>query len=520
MAARSASIAVTLAASLGLAGRAAAKDCASLAGASFAGAQVVSAVEAAGAVDKASGELPAFCRIAGVTAGTERFEVWAPKSGWNGRLLSVGSGGFGGSIQTAAMADGLRRGFAVTSNDTGHQGEARAWMRNREQVRLWGHSATHLATGPAKAIVAAYYGAPARYAYFSGCSTGGAQAMEEAQFYPDDYDGVIAGAPGMSYAHLMLSFLWGLKAASAHPDSLLTPQKLLVLHAAVLARCDAADSVADGLISDPEACRFDPAVLLCKGADGPDCLTAHQVETARLIYQGARNPRTGAVIYPGMAPGSEAETGVLATNPYGYGWSAIQGPLASIFAIPLLKEMAFGDPNWDWRSFDWDRDVTRLDALVGSDITALDPDLRAFRAHGGKLIMYQGWGDPLNGQTLPIRYRQQVIDRFAAEGAGRARAERRVDGFFRLFMAPGMSHCEGGPGPSRFDALAAMQGWVETGVAPERLIAQRVATPGRAAQPPMTRPLCAWPKVARWSGQGSTNEAANFACVREPRTAT
>jgi feruloyl esterase len=234
------------------------------------------------------------------------------------------------------------------------------------------------------------------------------------------------------------------------------------------------------------------------------------VETVRLIYRGPHNPRTGTAIYPGFVPGSEADPTSANGGGIAYGWSGIQGPLAQTFAIPLLRDMVFQDPTWDWRTFDWDRDVTEVDRRVAADITALNPDLRAFAARGGKLIMYQGWGDQLNAQTLPVAYHQQVIDRFAAERGGASAARRKVDGFFRLFMAPGMAHCGGGPGFSQFDALAALREWVETGAAPKALIAAHPAFGGPGPAP--TRPLCPFPAVAVYDGRGDPRRSESFAC--------
>lgn len=453
-----------------------------------------------------SAQLPAFCRVKAITASVG-FEVWLPERNWNRQFLSVGSGGFGGAVQVAALADGLAKGYAVTSNDTGHTAEQKQWMSDAKQVRLWGHEAAHLTTGPAKAIAAAFYGQPAAHAYFAGCSTGGAQGMTEAQAYPSDYDGIVAGAPGMSYAHLMLSFLWGLKVASAYPDSKLGPEQLLLLHRAVLDQCDALDGVKDGLLENPRACHLEPKTLQCKAGETAGCLTAHQIDTVVALHDGPRNPRTGAQIYPGFEYGSEASLAEPLVNAWSYGWLAIQGQLAEIFAIPLLRDMVYHDPKWDWRSFNWDSDVADLDQRIGADITATSPDLRAFRAGGGKLLMYQGWGDPLNGQSLPIMYRRQVIDYLKATGT--ANATQATDGFFRVFMAPGMSHCSRGPGPNAFDSLSALRNWVENGVAPERLVATKAATADSAA---ITRPLCAYPNIARWTGQGSGNEERNFQC--------
>jgi len=503
------------------AGPALAADCQALATQALDGARVVSAeVAPAGPMTTpvpasvpVTLDLPSFCRVKGIAAGSVGFEVWLPVRGWNGRILSVGNAGFGGVQPLNSLAEGLREGYAVSGNDTGHQGGDSSWMKDPVKVRLWGHSATHLVTAPTKALVAAFYGSPARHAYFEGCSTGGAQGMEEAQFYPKDYDGIVAGAPGMSYAHLMMSFLWGLRAADP-PGALIPLDKLQILHAAVLAACDGGDGLKDGLISDPQACRFDLASVTCKAADAhtAQCLTPAQARTARLIYEGPRNSRTGASIYPGFAYGSEADP--AEAKPLAYGWSAIQGPLAQTFAIPLLRTMVYRDPAWDWRSFDWDKDVAGVDRRVGPDITALSPDLRRFQAHGGKLLIYQGWGDQLNGQTLPIEYRRAVIDFLASKGRG-ARAEREVDGFLRVFMAPGMAHCFGGPGFTNFDALSAVQAWVESGAAPDLIVASRslVAAPASAPSGSGTRPICAYPKSARYTGSGSAGDAASFKCV-------
>jgi len=498
-----------------------AAECAALATHALDGAQVTSAelIPAGSMTTPVPGSvpvtlnLPRFCRVKGIAATTIGFELWLPVQGWNGRILSVGNAGFGGAQPLNALAEGLRKGYAVSGNDTGHQGADPSWMKDPVKVRLWGHAATHLVTVPTKALVAAYYGSPARRAYFEGCSTGGAQAMEEAEFYPEDYDGIVAGAPGMSYAHLMMSFLWGLKATEP-PGALIPPDKLQIMHAAVLAACDSDDGLKDGLISNPQVCRFDLGSITCNSADAStaQCLTPAQARTARLIYDGPRNSRTGVSIYPGFAYGSEADP--AAAKPLAFGWSAIQGPLAQTFAIPLLRTMVYRDPTWDWRTFDWDKDVAEVDHRVGSDITALSPDLRRFRAHGGKLLIYQGWGDQLNGQTLPIEYRRRVIDFLALKGRT-ARAEHDVDGFLRVFMAPGMAHCMGGPGFTEFDALSAVQAWVESGDAPDQILAFRsptgALTPASGGQE--TRPICAYPKSARYTGSGAAAAATSFKCV-------
>ncbi|HEU5352238.1 MAG TPA: tannase/feruloyl esterase family alpha/beta hydrolase [Terracidiphilus sp.] len=465
-----------------------------------------------GPVPASSEAVPAFCRVRGEVAPHIGFELWMPAKGWNGRLVSVGSGGFGGAIDFRALAKRLRQGYSGTANDTGHEGQGYEWMHDPAARRAWGHSATHDVTGPVKEIVRAFYRRAPAYSYFVGCSTGGAQAMEEAEFFPGDFNGIVAGSPGMYYSHLMLSFLWGLKVATENAP--LSQQKLQFLNRAVMNQCDQEDGVKDGVLENPLACHFNPATLLCKEPNTKDCLTHEEVKTAELMYRGPRNPRAGMEIYPGFVPGSEASPEFTGAISWAYGWTLIQGPLATQYAIPLLKNMVFGN-KWDWKTFDFDHDVQRVDRRLHSDIDSTDPDLRGFRARGGKLIMIQGWGDPFNAQTFPIEYYKQVVRLFAAN-EGERRAERTVNGFFRLFMAPGMGHCAGGPGPSEANDLDTLRAWVEKGKAPDLLVARKITLPtGKPARPAMTRPLCPYPEVARWTKKGSTNDGNNFICTSQ-----
>ncbi len=448
--------------------------------------------------------LPRFCRVQGVVVPSIRFELWLPARHWNGRFLAVGSGGFGGFIDHFSLATRLAQGYAVAVNDTGHEGKGLAWMRKSSALLAWGHDATHRVAVVAKRIVHRYYGSGPAHSYFEGCSTGGDQAMEEAEFFPQDFNGIVAESPGMDYTGLMFSFLWGLHAATRFGS--LSEHKLLVLHRFVVTHCD----TRTGLLGDPLSCRVDLKPLVCKGRDGPDCLTRDEARTAQLIYQGPRDPRTNQQIYPGFVPGSEADATYIGPLAALYGWSMIQGPLARDYAIPLLKETVFGN-HWNWRTFDFDHDVVRVDQALAGKIDAMNPDLRAFAGHGGKLIMVQGWGDPYNAQTLPILYRQQVLDVFTTPGH-RKGAARRVDAFFRLFMAPGMSHCLWGPGPSQVHALVAIEHWVERDRAPRRLIATQL-TPGSLAARPQAvrRPLCPYPQSAHYLG-GDPNVPRDFRC--------
>jgi feruloyl esterase len=461
-------------------------------------------------------DVPAFCRVKGVAAEAIGYEVWLPAEGWNGRMLSIGNAGFGGAVSTAQMAEALSKGYAVTGNDTGHQGTGKEWMADPVRVRHWSHDATHLVTQPAKDLVRTYYGAPAKFAYFEGCSTGGAQGMEEAEFYPADYNGIVSGAPALAYTRLFLSLLWGLKAAE-RPEAHLSFDALKILHSAVLKACDANDGVQDGLISDPLACHFDPAQLTCRAGESLNCLTPAQVETARAIYQGPRNPRTGESIFPGLPYGSEADpalTASVAAIPLAYGWGGIQGPLAQIYPIPFLRGIVHHDPSWDWHSFDWDKDVAELNSTIAPNIDASNADLRPFAASGGKLLMFQGWGDPLLSGKAVIDYRAAVLEQYARHTGSDAAAPGKVEDFYRLFMLPGMAHCGGGPGPSKFDDLTAIRAWVEDGKAPQGLVAETFTIPQLSAGQVLkiSRPICSYPLIARWTGHGDPNVADNFTC--------
>lgn len=470
-------------------------------------------VPAQGSSHKAQITVPSFCRVQGTALPDIGFELWLPAQHWNGRLLALGSGGFGGFIDLRPLGAYLLKGYAVTANDTGHTGNGTAWMHNPKALLAWGHDATHRVIEPAKALIRAYYGKPQTHAYFQGCSTGGAQAMEEAEFYPDDFNGIVAKSPGMDYTDLMLSFLWGLK--SAHDHVTIPATKLRLLHRAVLQQCDSDDGLKDGLLGHPLACQFRAGSIACKKGRHKGCLTPAEVRTAELIYQGPRDPRTGEQLYPGFVRGSEAGSATLIT-PAGHsfmlnGWTLIQGGLAKQYAIPLLKNMVFGK-NWDWTTFDWDHDVTRVNTVLGAKIDAMNPNLEPFQKAGGKLLMVQGWDDPLNAAPLPIKYRQAVISSFA-RSISRKTAVHAVDNFFRLFMTPGMSHCIGGDGPSKVDALGAVVSWVEHGEPPARLLATKVQMLSeKPTKPVMRRPLCPYPRYARYTG-GNPDLAQSFRCV-------
>jgi len=440
-------------------------------------------------------QLPAFCRVAATIRPTSdseiKVEVWMPAEGWNGKFMGVGNGGWSGAIVYPALATALGRGYAVASTNTGHDGGDASFVPGHpEKLVDFAYRAVHEMTEKAKAVTEAYYGkAPAR-AYWNGCSSGGKQGLKEAQKFPRDYDGIIAGAPANYWTHLMAGDLWPAVVALKDPAAGLPPAKLEVLHKAALAACDTVDGVKDGLLENPVACRFDPSTVQCKEGSQESCLTAAQVESARKIYAGARNPRTGKQVFPGMPAGSELV------------WTALAG--REPFAIPVshFQHVVFNKPDWNFLTLDFDKDVELADKLDKGLIGANDPDLKEFFAHG-KLIVYHGWNDQLITPINSIDYYNSV----AAKLGGVA----RIDGSFRLFMAPGMNHCSGGDGPSRFDAVAALEQWVELGKAPERIVASH---PSAGNQVDRTRPLCPYPQVARYTGTGSPDEAANFTCVQ------
>jgi feruloyl esterase len=354
----------------------------------------------------------------------------------------------------------------------------------------------HVTAEAAKLIVRNHLGRFPTYSYFVGCSSGGHQAMSEAQRFPTDYDGILAGDPAFDRINQTLAYvgMW-LATHDESGASLIARSKLPLLTRAAVAACDANDGLEDGLIDDPRQCRFDPGVLQCKGTEAAGCLTKTEVESARKVYAGLRSPSTGALIYPGWLPGSE-----------GFGDSAGQGWRQMILDPPkpmrveVLSYFLFQNPAWDFRTIDWDRDGQFARSRIGY-ISAVDPDLRPFKARGGKLVMYSGWADPLLPGVDITNYYDKVVETL---GDGNPPQD-----FARLFMVPGMGHCGGGPGPNTFDALTPLERWVETGVAPDRIVASSVVN-GVTTR---TRPLCPYPQVARWTGSGSTDDAANFRCV-------
>jgi len=472
--------------------------------------------------------IPAHCDVRGVIRPTRdsqiKFALWLPApAAWNGKYRQEGNGGWAGSINTAGLAEPLRRGYAVAATDNGHEGGGANWaIGHPEKLIDFGSRAVHETSVQSKLIINAMYGRAPDRSYFVGCSDGGREALMEAQRFPEDFTGILAGAPANDWSHLFTAFVWNERALLATPQSAIPPTKLPVIQKAVMAACDRLDGLADGLIENPRACTFDPDVIACKAGDAADCLTRPQVEALKKIYGGPINPRSGDRIFVGQPPGTEAVPGGWGT------WITTANAAGAIqfgFGNSYYGAAVFEDPKWDFRTLDFDRDVAIGDIKVGSVLNATNPDLRSFRAGGGKLIQYHGWGDAAIPASSSIEYYESVRTFLSKYPDGRTPSNPAVNEFYRLFLVPGMAHCGGGAGPNTFgngggggpasrdadhDIFTALEQWVEKGVAPQRVIGT-----GRSADDPakpLTRPLCPYPQVARYRGSGDVNDAANFSC--------
>jgi feruloyl esterase len=448
-------------------------------------------------------QVPAICRVAGVVTPAIKFEVWLPEgSAWNGRFQAVGGGGLAGIISYPALAEAVRAGYASASTDTGHEATDSTWLADRQRMIDYGHRAIHEMTVKAKSVIEQHYGAAPEYSYFNGCSTGGRQGLMEAQRYPDDYDGIVSGAPVNTFTHLHIGQLWTAHATLKKPGAALTREDFALVSKTALAMCDSADGVEDGILTDPRTCDFDPHVLQCPSGNTGACLASEKIEALTMIYEGAVNPRTGAQIYPGLEPGGE---GPQPNNP---GWALIMnGREPFAIDVSVFGGMTFENPAWDWRTFDFDSDVELVDAKLYGVLNAVDPDLRDFKAGGGKLIVYHGWNDPGVMPQQTINYFDNVVEHAGKATGGDGRAF--TDEYLRLFMMPGMGHCRGGAGPDQADFMAAIAGWVEEDRAPARIAARKEAD-GKVV---MTRPICPHPQVARYRGRGDTNDERSFECA-------
>jgi feruloyl esterase len=434
--------------------------------------------------------LPSFCRVIlklSPSADSDiGAEIWLPASSWNGKFLAVGSGGWGGSINYDDMADALRRGYATSATDDGHTDRGASFIAGHPDKFVdFAYRAEHEMTVEAKRLIKAFYGRKARYSYWNGCSGGGREGLLQAYRYPDEFNGIIAGDPANMRRNAWA--LWLANQTFKDPAAVIPPDKYPMIHRAVLEACDTNDGLKDGLIDDPESCHVDFKNLECAAADSPDCLTPRQVQTAQTITSPAITT-AGQVLFPRLEPGTELRWGRLAG-----------GPRPADIFVDQFRYVVYQDPDWDWRSFDLERDSARANA-VDADIDELDPHLAAFARRGGKLFIYHGWADQQVAPGSSIEFYNSVL-KLSANSA-------QAPKWIRLFMVPGMGHCTGGEGPDTFDKISVIERWVEKGEAPARIISAH----NIAGKVDRTRPLCPYPQVARYNGSGSIDEASNFTC--------
>jgi feruloyl esterase len=414
--------------------------------------------------------IPQHCRVTLVLTPTPdshiNVELWLPTQNWNGKFLAVGNGGWAGSIQGSA-ADGPNGMFAL-----GHV----------EKLVDFAYRAVHDMTVKSKRLIDVFYAEPLEYSYFKGCSTGGRQGVMAAQRYPGDFDGIIAGALANRHVHMHTAGAYRSIRLARHPDEALSEAKAKLVNDAVLEQCDV---LGEGFLNDPRQCAFDFATLACgAGESGDQCLTPGERRTVETFYAGLRTS-DGKLVFSGQVYG----------NPIPAMPSSQDGPGA--FAFDTIRILGFQDPDYDWRQFDLDRDLPRIDAAAGY-VDAVDPDLRAFKAHGGKLLLYHGWRDTGITPENTILYYESVLGELGPEQGD----------WLRLFLAPGMGHCRGGPGVDTFDTLTALEAWRERGVAPDEMAAT-------GSESGISRPICAYPAYAKYDGSGDLKDPANFRCVVE-----
>ena len=460
-------------------------------------------------------QLPTICRVIGTTSPSINFEVWLPLNGWNGNFHVSGNGGMAGVIGYGSMAAGLQRGYVVASTDTGHvrpdagSFDASWALGHPELVTDFGHRALHMTAVNGKALTELFYNQSPKYSYYVGCSKGGQQGLMEAQRYPDDFDGIVAGNPANDWTRFYTgAHLWYSLATLRDTASYIPPSKLPLLADAVNAACDALDGLEDGVIDDPRQCRFEPETLTCpSNQDNNTCLTVAQVQTVKSIWAGATTS-SGETIFPGLVPGGENgpgggwETWVTGPEPFAsLHWKAAEG---------FFKYMVFEDPDWNFRTFDFDNDLDFALAKVGAQLDSADPNLDRFRDRGSKLIVYHGWSDPDISPLGSINYYEDVLAYSGADN-NRSQTLSETQEFFRLFMVPGLGHCRGGPGYNHLDPLSALEEWVEADIPPRQILGSRIEN-GITIR---TRPLCPYPEIAKWNGTSDPDDANSFTCVAE-----
>jgi feruloyl esterase len=463
--------------------------------------------------------LPAFCRVSAVSKPSPdseiKIEVWMPASGWNGKFRGLGNGGFAGEIDWRALGLAMALGYASAATDTGHAanaGDATWALGHPEKIVDFGYRAIHEMTAVGKATTKAFYGETPKYAYFAACSNGGRQGLMEAQRFPGDYDGILAGAPANDWTHLLTSVLWDAQATTLDPNSYIPSSKIPAIAQAVVAACDANDGLNDGILNDPRQCHFDPSTMLCKSADSDSCLTKPQAIALKKLYQGATDSK-GRQIFPGFMPGGEEGQA---------GWPLyITGPapakaLLFVSDYGYFADMVYANAEWDYKKANLDDALAASDKKFAGVLNSTDTNLKPFQARGGKLIIYHGWSDAVISPLNSINYYESVMQQMGKPDA---------DSFLRLYMAPGMQHCFGGPGPdvfgengfsiandSQHDIYLALEQWVEKGTAPPSVVASKLEDRGADRKVKLSRPLCPYPQQAQYKGSGDPNNASNFTC--------
>ena len=471
-------------------------------------------------------DMPAFCRVvASVSAAPDSdvgLEIWLPRESWKGVFHAIGNGGYSGVLayNYGAMEAAIKRGYASAVTDMGTAPatplNGDALVGHPQKWKDWGSLSTHVATVVGKQIEKAFYGADAKHAYYSGCSTGGQQGLIEAQYYPEDFDGILAGAPVVNRTWGHAVAVWDYQAANLKPGHKLSDAKLALLTKSAVAACGAKNNglKSDPFIADPTGCDFDPAALACKGAAAADCLSAEEIETAKAFYTGPVDKAAKPLFY-GWAPGSES-------GPFNWGFLEAPGNAPGEPGFDGLFKWVFG-ADWNWRDFNVESDMAKVDAALGPTLNgATAGDLAKFRDRGGKLIIFQGWADPIVPEFQTVDFYKKVVSEFGGE--------TKAQEFARLFMVPGMGHCFAGACPNRFDSTAfgglwppsndaahdmftALAHWVEDGVAPTQVIATKYVGNDASKGVEMQRPLCPYPQRAWYKGDGDTNDAANFTCA-------
>ena len=451
-----------------------------------------------GAENEPAPPLPEYCRVTMVLKPTAdshiNVELWLPTQTWNGKFMATGNGGWAGAIQAYGdMQHALRRGYATAGTDTGHSAAdgplGMFALGHPEKVVDFAYRAIHLMTERSKQVLTAHYAQPLNYSYYTGCSTGGRQGVMAAQRYPEDFDGIIAGALANRHIHMHTSAVAEIIRQSRNPATVVPEAKAKLVTNAIMQQCDTQH---EGFLNNPRQCSFDLARLQCQSADGPDCLTAAQLETVKIFYGGIKNSK-GELIFSGAAIGLPllAQFNTIVNRQYGSDTNERLTP----FIFDTVRILGFQKPDYDWHDFDLDRDLPLIDAKAGF-VDAVDPDLKSFKAHGGKLLLYHGWDDPGIYAENAVLYYNNVLEKLG----------ETQDEWLRLFMVPGMGHCRGGPGPHSFDTISALEQWREQGAAPKQIM-------GSNPQSGLKRPLCPYPQYAKYDGSGDLKDSGNWSCA-------